>query len=193
MAGWSGSRTHFFLRVIGGAAVSGTAIEARLRAALEPEIEALGFECVEILFASEAGRRIMRITLDSEHGVKLDECAAVSRALAPILEGLESLPGHYYLEVSSPGINRPLTKPAHFQRFLGERAKLQLTEKLEGGLTVTGVLRDLQDGVLFVETSVGLKRVPLEQIQRARLHRDLGQVLKAASGRTPASAADDDQ
>jgi ribosome maturation factor RimP len=193
MAGWSGSRTHFFLRVIGGATVSGTPIEARLRAALEPEIEALGFECVELLFASETGRRIMRITLDSEHGVTLDECAAVSRALGPILDGLEALPEHYYLEVSSPGINRPLTKPAHFQRFLGERAKIQLKEKLDGGLTVTGILRDVQDGVLFVETSVGRKQVPLAQIQRARLHRDLSEVLKAASGRTPVDAADADQ
>jgi ribosome maturation factor RimP len=160
---------------------------------LEPEIESLGFECVEVAFASEAGRRIMRISLDSGHGVTLAECAAVSRALGPILDGFESLPEHYYLEVSSPGINRPLTKPAHFQRFLGERAKIRLKEPLDGGLTVTGVLRGLQDGVLTLETTVGPKRVPLEQILRARLHRDLSQVLKAASERTPADEADADQ
>jgi ribosome maturation factor RimP len=192
MAGWSGSRTHFFLRAIGGQTVSGTPLEERLRAVLEPEIESLGFECVEIALASETGRRILRITLDSGHGVTLDECAAVSRAVAPVLEAFESLPGRYYLEVSSPGINRPLTKPEHFRRFLGERAKLQLVSKLDGGLTVTGVLRDLQEGVLTLETTVGPKQVPLEQIHRARLHRDLSQVLKAASERRPAGDAGTD-
>lgn len=173
--------------------MSGTALEERLRAALEPEIESLGFECVELVFAIEAGRRILRITLDSERGVTLDQCAAVSRGLGPVLDGIEAMPAHYHLEVSSPGINRPLTKPEHYRRFRGERAKLRLREQLDGGLTVTGVLGDLQDGVLTVETTVGPKRVPLEQIVRARLHRDLGQVLKAASERPPASAAGADQ
>jgi len=166
--------------------------EKALLAKLEPEIEALGFECVELTLVAEAGRRVLRILLDSEHGVKLDECAAVSRALGLVLDALDEVPENYSLEVSSPGVNRPLTKPEHFRRFRGERAKLRLTEKLDGGLTLSGQIGDLQDGILTVETTVGPKQVPLDQIARARLHRDLDALLKAASARPrPGSGTDE--
>ena len=145
-----------------------------------PEVESLGFECVEVAFVNEAGRRILRVLLDSAHGVTLDECAAVSRALGPILDEGNEVGGSYTLEVSSPGINRPLTKAEHYRRFCGERVKVRLKEKLDGGLTVSGVLRDLQDDVVVIDTTVGPKRVPLQQIARARLHRDLDAILKSA-------------
>ena len=179
-----GSRTHFFfgMHPRGHGALQRLPLEKLLWDALEPEIEALGFECVELAFASEGGRRILRVTLDSDHGVTLDECAAVSRALGPALDAIPEVPERYTLEVSSPGINRPLTKPAHFQRFVGERVKLRLREKLDGGLTVTGILRGLQDDVLEIETPVGPRHLPLEQVARARLHRDLDALLRRSGG-----------
>lgn len=145
---------------------------------IENEVAALGFECVEVTFAVESGRRILRVTLDSGVGIRLDECARVSRALAPLLDSWPGLPSGYYLEVSSPGINRPLTKPEHYRRFRGERAKIRLREELAGGSTVTGVIGELEDDVLLVETPHGTRRIPLGQIVRARLQRDLGQALK---------------
>lgn len=166
-------------------------VEKSLLAKVEPEIEALGFECVELALVAEAGRRVLRITLDSAHGVKLDECAAVSRALAPILDALDEVPENYYLEVSSPGVNRPLTKPEHFRRFRGERVKLRLTVKLDGGQTLSGVLGDLQDDLLTVETTVGPKQVRLDQIARARLHCDLDGLIKAANARPKSSDESD--
>lgn len=164
-----------------------TSLEKRLLERLSPEIATLGFECVELTFATEAGRRILRVTLDSEHGVTLDECAAVSRGLGPILDGWPDIPEHYVLEVSSPGINRPLTKPEHFRKHLGERVKIRLREKLDGGTTITGVLRELDGDVLLVETTVGTKHVPLAQIARARLHRDVDALLREASRRADAA------
>jgi ribosome maturation factor RimP len=158
-------------------------LEKRLRDRLEPQIEALGFECVELVYAAEAGRRVLRLTLDSVHGVTLDACAAVSRALGPVLEAMPDGPARYVLEVSSPGINRPLTKPEHFQRFLGERVKIRLRERLEGGMTVTGILRGQDAGIVAVETTVGTKHVPLESIARARLHRDLDALLRRPRGK----------
>ena len=152
----------------------------RVHACVDPEVEALGFECVEVTFATEGGRRILRILLDSDHGVTLDECAAVSKALGPVLDECEGVADNYYLEVSSPGINRPLTKPEHFRRFVGERVKIRLHEKLDGGLTVSGVLRDLQGDLVVIDTTVGPKQVSLQQIARARLHRDLDTILKSA-------------
>ena len=193
IAGVSGFADPLFFRRAprGLEALQQRPLEKLLMDALEPEIQALGFECVELAFASEAGRRILRITLDSDHGVTLDECAAVSRALGPALDAIPEVPARYTLEVSSPGINRPLTKPEHFQRFVGERVKLRLREKLEGGLTVTGILRGLQDGVLEIETPVGPRRLPLEQVARARLHRDLDALLRR-SGSTSAPPPDPD-
>lgn len=152
----------------------------KLQERIEPEVAALGFECVEVGMATEAGRRILRLLIDSPHGVSLDECAAVSRALGPVLDQAPEVAGSYYLEVSSPGINRPLTKPEHFRRFLGERVKIRLKEKLEGGLAITGVLRDLQGDVVTIDTTVGSKQVTLQQIARARLHRDFDSILKSA-------------
>lgn len=147
---------------------------------IEPRVEALGYECVELTLAIEAGRRILRVTLDSPHGVKLDECARVSKQLGAELDEGPDLGGKYYLEVSSPGINRALTKPEHFRRFAGERVKIRLREKLEGGTTLSGVLVGLEGDNVTVETTVGPRSVPLDAIARARLHRDVDAILKAA-------------
>jgi ribosome maturation factor RimP len=145
---------------------------------IEQEVEGLGFECVEVTFAVESGRRILRITLDSPDGVLLDQCAQVSRALGPLLDACEELPPGYYLEVSSPGINRPLTKPEHFRRFLGERVKIRLREKIDDSTSLTGMLERFDGDILHVKTTQGTRQVPLEQIAKARLHRDLDQDLR---------------
>jgi ribosome maturation factor RimP len=159
---------------------------------LEPLVAALGYECLEVTFAAEGGRRILRLVLDGPDGITLDQCAAVSRALGPDLDALEALPSAYVLEVSSPGINRPLTKPEHYRRFLGETVKLRLREKQEGGATVTGVLRELQDGVLTIDTSAGAKLVPLDRVARARLHRDVDAILRASRKTETAEPAAED-
>lgn len=126
----------------------------------------------------EAGRRILRVLLDAPGGVPLGACAAVSRALGPILDASPDVQGRYVLEVSSPGINRPLTKPEHYRRFAGERVKIRLREKVDGGATVSGVLVGLQDDVVTVQTPLGEKQVPLANVARARLHRDLDALFR---------------
>jgi ribosome maturation factor RimP len=150
-----------------------------LRERIEAKVESLGFECVDIVFALEGSRRILRLTIDAENGVLLDQCGQVSRELAPLLEESAELPAGYHFEVSSPGINRALTKREHFERFQGERVKLRLHEELEGGRALTGVLGPLDGDTITVETRTGTRKIPLAQIARARLHRDLDQYLKS--------------
>jgi ribosome maturation factor RimP len=151
-----------------------------LRDAIERKVHAEGFECVDVTLGLEAGRRVLRITVDREGGVPLDACAQVSRSLGDVLEDLEGLPEGYVLEVSSPGINRPLLKPEHFRRFRGERARIRLRQRLEGTRTVVGILGELHDGVLDVQTTDGVLQVVLDNIATARLHRDIDEILKRA-------------
>jgi len=159
-----------------------------LREAIEQHIASSGFECVDLTLGSEAGRRVLRITVDldadslaegdAQRGVPLDACARISRSLGSILEERDDLPDGYVLEVSSPGINRPLLTPAHYRRFRGERAKFKLREKLADSRTLIGVLGDLQEDVLEVQTPEGTHRLPLESIVTAQLHRDFDEILR---------------
>ena len=149
-----------------------------LRDAIEKHILSEGFECVDIALGPEAGRRVLRILVDREGGMPLDACAQLSRSLGSLLEEVEELPDGYVLEVSSPGINRPLVKPEHFQRFQGERAKIKLRERMQGERTLVGVLGELQGGVLELQTPEGTQRVPMDNIATAHLDRDLDEILK---------------
>ena len=149
-----------------------------LRDAIEKHILAEGFECVDIALGPQGGRRVLQILVDREGGVPLDACASISRSLGVLLEEVEELPDGYVLEVSSPGINRPLLTPEHFERFQGERAKIKLRERMEGERLLVGVLGELKDGVLSVETSDGTQQVPIDNILTARLHRDIDEILK---------------
>lgn len=154
-------------------------VPANLRARIEAKIASMGFECLDLGFALEGGRRILRLTIDAEGGVLLDQCGQVSRELAPLLEEFAELPAGYHFEVSSPGINRLLTKREHFERFQGERVKLRLREELAGGRALTGVLGPMDGDSITVETTTGVRKIPLALIARARLHRDLDQYLKS--------------
>lgn len=101
---------------------------------LDRRVEELGFELVQVEWAGSAGRPILRIRIDvsggsdprdSAGGVTVDDCAAVSRGLEVWLDGLEALPGKYVLEVSSPGVERPLTRERDWSRFVGEQVALK--------------------------------------------------------------------
>jgi ribosome maturation factor RimP len=151
-----------------------------LQEMVEPTVVGLGYECVEARFVVEAGRRILRVLLDGPNGIPLEACAAVSRALGPVLDASPEMQGRYILEVSSPGLNRPLTKPDHYRRFAGERVKLRLHEKVEGGAALSGILVGLDGDVVTVRTSQGDKRVPLANVARARLHRDADALLRSS-------------
>lgn len=150
-----------------------------LRERIETQVESLGFECVDVAFALEGGRRILRVTIDAADGVLLDQCGTVSRELGPVLEDYPDLPAGYTFEVSSPGINRALTKREHFERFRGERVKLRLLREVEGGRAVTGILGPVEGDTVTVETTAGARIIELDQIASARLHRDLDQYLKS--------------
>jgi ribosome maturation factor RimP len=147
---------------------------------LEPPIEALGFEVVDIEFARDGRGGVVRIFIDrgagGEHGagaadlrITVDDCAAVSHAVSQVLEIEDPIKGHYTLEVSSPGFDRILRKRAHFERFVGERIVAELKLPQDGRRRFVGVLQAIADDSIVVVVDGQDYSLPFERIQKARL------------------------
>jgi len=153
---------------------------------LEPPIEALGFELIDIEFAREGRGGVLRIYIDRCAGgdrcasgdqraggdrgmITVDDCAAASHAVSRVLEIEDPIKGHYTLEVSSPGFDRILRKRAHFERFIGERIFAELKVPIEGRRRFVGVLKSVVGEAIVVEVDGQAHELPLERIQKARL------------------------
>ena len=128
-------------------------VESRLAAA-EPQ--------VEVLLAEVVGGETLRVFIDLPDGVSLDLCERVTHHLAELRE-------RYALEVSSPGIERPLTKPAHFRRFLGRRARVRTRERRDGHKSFTGELVGASDEEVTIAASTGVIAIPYADIHRSNL------------------------
>jgi ribosome maturation factor RimP len=146
---------------------------------LEPPIEALGFEVVDIEFAREGRGGVLRIFIDrsaagqppgsTDVRITVDDCATVSHAVSQVLEIEDPIKGHYTLEVSSPGFDRILRKRAHFERFVGERIFAELKVPQSGRRRLVGVLKSIADDSIVIEVDGQSHELPMERIQKARL------------------------
>jgi len=137
---------------------------------IRPAVEGLGYELVgvELLERGKAGA-LLRVYIDSEQGIDVDDCGAVSHQVSGVLDVEDPIRGHYYLEVSSPGFDRPLFSAEHFERFAGCKARLKLGAKLAGRRKLVGILRGVEGDRVLIEEEGEIYRVPLEQIDTARL------------------------
>lgn len=117
----------------------------RLKALMEPILEAEDAELVDLELAGSRGRPVIRAYVDTEEGVTLDECARLSRLLERELEDVGAVPERYVLEVSSPGLERPLTKRRHFERFAGREVEIRLYAKRDGRKKFVGTLEGTRD------------------------------------------------
>jgi len=141
---------------------------------LEPPIEALGFELVDVEFAREGRGGVLRIfidarTGDAETGVTVDDCARVSHAVSEVLEIQDPIKGNYTLEVSSPGFDRILRTRAHFERFVGQRIIAELKLPMDGRRRFIGVLKSASGDTIVVEVDGKAYSLPFDRIQKARL------------------------
>jgi ribosome maturation factor RimP len=144
---------------------------------VERRVEALGFELVELERAGSKQRPILRVFLDrpdsepGKPGVSLDDCTAVSRALEPDLDAREDLSDRYVLEVSSPGVDRPLTRPRDYARFAGQTVALRGKAALAGrAKRLQGTLLGLRENRAALRLEGGEEvEVPLGEIDRANL------------------------
>ncbi len=140
---------------------------------LEPTVERLGYELVdaEVRLGSKGG--LVRLFIDKPEGVDLDDCERVSRAVSALLDVEDPIPGNYNLEVSSPGLDRKLTKVEHFQRFTGETVKIQMRIPIAGRRRFRGTLVSSDADNIVVEVDGESHRLPLKTIDTARLVPDV--------------------
>ena len=136
---------------------------------LEPTIERLGYELADLELKLGGRDGLLRVYIDKEDGIDIDDCEAVSRQVSAILDVEDPLPGNYTLEVSSPGLDRTLTKPAHFQRFMGEDVRVKLRFPLDGRRNFRGALKSADDEQIEVEVDGESHSLPLATIESARL------------------------
>jgi len=147
---------------------------SRLIAVLEPIVEQAGAELIDLEVAGSHGRPVVRAYVDTEDGITLDECARLSRLLESELEHSGAVPERYVLEVSSPGVERPLTRRAHFERFVGHEVDVRLYVKRDGRKNYVGRLEAVEDGEQGFRIVVrdGQERWTFaeDELARARLH-----------------------
>jgi ribosome maturation factor RimP len=139
---------------------------AGLESTVEPAVAGLGFELVDVQASN--GGRLLRVFIDKPGGVNVDDCAAVSRHLARVLpvEGVD----YERLEVSSPGLDRPLRKGGDFERFAGHRADVRMRTPDAGGRRrFVGVLRGSADGSISIELEGRTVQLALQDVERAKL------------------------
>jgi ribosome maturation factor RimP len=145
-------------------------VQERLVTMLEPLVNTMGYELVLLEFSPHKGSAMVRLFIDAPAGVTLGDCERVSREVEGLLDVEDPVPQNYRLEVSSPGLDRPLVKPAHYERFAGQVAKVQLIAPKAGRRKFQGVLRGVKDGQIVLETAdAGTVELKLDEIERARL------------------------
>ena len=131
-------------------------------------MQALGYELVD-LDAHVGGRGLLRIYIDQEAGIDLADCELVSRQLSAFLDVEDPLPGQYVLEVSSPGIDRRLRTPQHYQRFQGHEAAIRLRTQRDGRRKLTGRLLGVEGETVLIEVEGTTWRVEPAEIESAQL------------------------
>jgi ribosome maturation factor RimP len=129
-------------------------------------VESHGAKLYDTEVVNEDGRTLYRVYVTKKEGVDLDLCADISRDLSPMLDVYPPVSGPYYLEVSSPGVERTLKTPDHFLHSVGEKVTL----KLSSGDKVKGTLKGFEEDEVILETEHGEERFPLNEIRKARTY-----------------------
>ncbi len=136
---------------------------------IEPVLDDIGFELVEMEYLTLHGRWVLRLYIDKEGGVTIDDCVSVSRELGDLIEVKEVIDHEYVLEVSSPGLNRPLRREKDFVKAVGSKIKVKVTQALNGQKNFAGILKELNDRTVILETDGGIVELPFDDIEKSNL------------------------
>jgi ribosome maturation factor RimP len=156
---------------------------ARIWELATPLAHARGMEIIDIEFRREGGRagRVLRLFLDKEGGAILDELSQVSRELSEVLDGEDIIDEAYTLEVSSPGINRPLKRPEHFARFIGKKIRVRTRDMINGRRSFLGRLLNVSTVNIALDQDGTRCEIPFEQIEKSNYEHDWSAPYAAGS------------
>jgi ribosome maturation factor RimP len=167
------------MRTDGGAApearfIGETGVAAEIAALAEPVLHDLGFRLVRVAVSGRNGTTVQIMAEGADGSITVEECAQISRNLSPVLDAHDPITGHYTLEISSPGIDRPLARASDFEAWAGYEAKIELKEPIDGRKRFRGMLEGLEGEEVRIEVDLGElgRRViglPLSRIGEARL------------------------
>ena len=141
----------------------------QVEAIVLPVIQELGLELVEVQFRREQSGWVLRLIIDKQDGVSLDDCVAVSREVGQLLDIDDFIEQSYNLEVSSPGLERPLKSMADFQRFMGRKARIKTIEPIDGEQVFIGRISQVEGESIVLVVGRKEKTIPFSQVAKARL------------------------
>ena len=146
----------------------------RVETILEPLLDAEGFSLVDVEYKRERGGWVLRVFIDKEGGVTLDDCARVSREFGQLLDVEDIIPTSYQLEVSSPGLDRPLKKEEDFVKYSGRKVRIKTKEQVSGRRNFKGALLGCSEGKVMVKVEgSGVFTIPFSAILKANLEIEL--------------------
>ena len=156
-----------FFYLYGGILVA--KLELALTEMLEPAVQALGFELLGLEFVRAGRHSTLRVYIDHDQGITVDNCADVSRQISAILDVEDPITNEYDLEVSSPGVDRPLFKPAHYQQAIGEEVRLRTKLPQDGRRNFKGNLQAIDGDMIKVQIDEQTHIILLGNIERANI------------------------
>ena len=147
-----------------------SSVAVTVRNLLEGEVNAMGYKIWDVEFVKEGATWYLRITIDSENGIDINDCEKVHRAIDPILDEADPIQDAYYLEVSSPGVERVLRTAEHFAFCIGQRVQVKLFKAIDGRKSLIGIISecDKKDTIAICEGD-NIIQIPLESIAKANI------------------------
>jgi ribosome maturation factor RimP len=149
----------------------------KLNELIEPLVEDLGYEFVGLEYNSNPKHAVLRIYIDREDGVGIEDCETVSRETAALLDVKDPIRSHYNLEVSSPGLDRPLFVSAHYREFIGETVQINLFAPLDGRRKFSGPILGADENVVRIEQDGSEVMLNLDNIVKAKLVPDYDKIM----------------
>lgn len=142
----------------------------RVSALIEPSLSALGYELVGVEYMPQGKHSLLRVYIDKADGVDVNDCQQASQQISGVLDVDEPIKGQYTLEVSSPGMDRPLFTAEHYRRFVGEQAEVRLHTAIDGRRRFTGSIAGVENDTVLLELEQGQQvKLPLVDIDKANL------------------------
>ena len=172
-----GAITPFFCARSMGPGTELTLRADNLTALIQPLVEDLGYEFVGLEFSSNPKNPVLVLYIDKEPGITVEDCERTSREVAALLDVEDPIRGHYVLEVSSPGLDRPLFSPEQFERFTGELAQITLFVPMNGRRKFKGHIQGVRDGAIIIEQDGSEVTLEHGNIAKARLVPDYDSIF----------------